>query len=459
MGLKRHWRAIATTIAVVGVVGMGTTDRLASALPGGAAQSPHTAPLDPQGEDWEGLAQLVRMATSELGPARVVATQRLALGTLSREDALLIVHPTRPLEVDELAAFMRAGGRVALFDDYGTGDALAAHFGIRRVPLPEHPLEMLRDNPSFAIAEPTGAHPAVHDVSRVVTNHGTGLVHPGLSPLLVVRGDGEPDVLLGVAGAVGQGRLLVVGDASIAMNAMLRYPGNRELALGSLRYLVEDDAWGKRGGKLYVLTNVFETTGTYGNDSPLGGAALAAQRSLVESFESVRRDGMSPGAAYAAAIALGLLVVAWTARRVGRTHRPVVARFARPTPLTEQGGIAGHAAEAGAPGASRLLAIRELKSALEEDLATRLGLPRAPAPESLAAKAHGAGLLGAEDAEDLGRLLAVLAKIEGAATGAHRRSPAERMPQAEIAALAERARRLLARAAAAPPRDTVGASQ
>ena len=430
---------------------------LAAALVVVAPFTAHATPLDPQGEDWEGLSELVAMARAEFGPEQVVVvpqSQHLDLGTLGREDALLMVHPTRPLDVEELSMFLRAGGRIALLDDYGTGDALASHFGIRRVPLPWRPAEMLRGNPSFAIAQPAGVHPAVRDVSRVVTNHATGLEQPALSPLLVVHGDGEPDVLVAVAGAVGQGRLLVIGDSSIAMNGMLRYPGNRELCADILRYSLEDDAWGKRGGKLYVLANRFETTGAYGTDSRLGATAAAARRALAEGFDTLRRDGMPPAAAYAAAIAIGLLVVVWTGGRAGKTHKQVVPRFTRPIPVAEQGGIAGHAAQAGARGAPRLRALLELKSALEEDLTTRLGLPRTPAPDALAAEVRKAGLLGAEDAEALARLLATLARIEGAAT-ARRRSPAERMPPTEIAAIAGRVRELLARAANAPARDRI----
>lgn len=421
------------------------------------ANLPHPT-LDPGSDDWDGLSQLIRLARDQFGSEHVVVTRRVDFATLGREDALLLIHPTRQLDVDELMAFMHAGGRVVLLDDYGTGDAFEAQLGIRRVPLPSRPAAMLRANPAFAIAEPAGNHPAMRDVSRVVTNHATGVEHPGLSPLLVVHGDGEPDVLLSVAGAVGQGRLLVVGDSSVAINEMVRYPGNRELAIDLLRYALEDDAWGKRGGKVYVLTNDFETAGTYGRDSRFGATATAAARAVVEQLDSLRRDGMPPAAAYGLAVVGVLLVIIWTARRAGRMHRQVTPRFARPTPVAEQGGIAGHAAEVGAPGASRLAVLRELRCAVEEDLSARLGLTKAPPPEALAHKARSAGLLGSEEAEDLARLLTTLTALENAAPS-HRRSPAERMPRAEIEALADRARRLLARAAASPARDRVESSQ
>src|SRR5258708_25754443 len=76
------------------------------------AAAPRTLlPVDPGGEDWEGLAQFVRLAQKELGPKRALAEQRLELGVLRGEDAIIVVHPDGPLEAEELSAFMAAGGR------------------------------------------------------------------------------------------------------------------------------------------------------------------------------------------------------------------------------------------------------------------------------------------------------------------------------------------------------------
>jgi hypothetical protein len=146
---------------------------------------------------------------------------------------------------------------------------------------------------------------------------------------------------------------------------------------------------------------------------------------------------------------MGILLLVWTGGRAGKTHRPVVPRFARSTPVVQQGGIAGHAARAGAPKGSRLKVILELKSALEEDLTARLGLARMPTPDVLASKAKAAGLLDAEEAESLVRLLRTLSALEGT-PGSRRRAPAERMRNAEVVALAGRVKGLLAAASAAP---------
>ncbi len=382
---------------------------------GVAAPKPASAtPLDPKGQDWEGYAQLVQMARDELGVSHVLTPTALDYHKLDRTDGVVLVHPENALDVDELSAFMRAGGRVILLDDYGTGDALLARFGIRRVPLPQRPLAMLRGNPALAIAEGASAHATVRDVGRVVTNHATGLEHKALSPVLVVRGDGEPDVLVGVAGAVGQGRLMAIGDSSVLMNSMMRYPGNHSLAMSVIRYAIEDDVWGKRGGKLYVLANDFGQTGSYHGGGADESALDDARRAFEEAGEPLRHGGMPPLAAYLLALAVGLGVIVWTSVRAGRTHRSATPRFMRPVPGVAQGGVAGHAAVLAAPGtsgAARARARDEERSS-RRTWAMRMGLDRVPSPEELAAKAHAAGLLDAQQAQSLVRVLGTLARVE-----------------------------------------------
>jgi hypothetical protein len=402
------------------------------------------------------------MAQAELGAARVVVTDRLQLGRLSPADALLMVHPTGDLDADELTGFMRAGGRVVLLDDYGTGDTLLSHFGVRRVPLPERPAEMLRSNPAFALAEAVGGHRAVRDVSRVATNYATGLSDRGLAPLLVVRGQNEPDVLLAQAGVVGKGRLLAVGDASVAMNSMLRYPGNHALALALLRYAGDapsaDDgaadwsaAAGGSTGKVYVLANGFVLEGRYGETSLLSDA----QRFVRSAFDALRQ-GVPASVAYAAALAVALAIVVWTSLRAGRTHRAALPRFARQIPTVAHGGVAGHAAVLGSPRTSRVLVLLELKSALEETLATKLGLDRVTRAEDLVARARAAGWFDAEGAEALARELAHLGRFETLLMRKDRRMLGG-IGDAEVIATAARVRRLLA-AVEAAPRDKIEAT-
>jgi hypothetical protein len=158
---------------------------------------------------------------------------------------------------------------------------------------------------------------------------------------------------------------------------------------------------------------------------------------------------MPPLAAYLAAIAVGLGVVAWTSARAGKTHRAVTPRYVRPVAGAAQGGVAGRAAVVGAPGTSRVLAILELKSALEEELATRLALERVPAHDELVAKARAARMLDETGAGELARLLASLAQMETMLV-MRRRPILERLRDADVFAVAARVRGLLGPAAETP---------
>lgn len=367
-------------------------------------------PFDLTGNDWEGTSELVRLARAELSPARVVVTSQLDFAQLKPEDGVLVLFPEKSLDVDQLARFMRAGGRVVLLDDFGRGDALLRHFRMGRVPLPRRPAEFLRGNPQLALAEPASAHPVVADVSRVVTNHATGLSHDNLSPVLKVRGqDGDPEVVVAVAGAVGQGRLLAVGDPSTVINSMLRYAGNKAFARGLVRYAVDNDVWGKRGGRLFLLAGGFEQKGGFGGEDDSWDDVL---RALRDALETMRREGMPAMLAYLLAIAVGLSLVIWVGSRAGRLHKPLVPRFVRKVPAVAQGGVAGHAAVIGAPQTSRVLAILELKSALEEQLTTLLGGGKVPAQQDLLAQVAEARLLDAEGVHTLRQLLLRMSNVE-----------------------------------------------
>lgn len=369
----------------------------------------HAAPFDLAGGDWEGCAELVRLARSELGTTRVVATAQIDFHELKPDDGLLLLYPEKGLDVDELSKFMRAGGRVVMLDDFGRGDSLLRHFGMERVASPRRPAEFLRRNPQLALAEPASAHPVVSEVSRVVTNHPTGLSHPDLSPVLKIRGNGEADVVVAVAGAVGQGRLLAVGDPSIVMNSMLRYGGNKAFARGLVRYTVDHDSWGKRGGRLFIASGAFEQKGSFGDEDSSWSDWM---RALREALEAMRRDGVPSAIAYALACALGLALVVWVGSRAGRLHKPITPRFVRRTPAVAQGGVAGHAAVIAAPQTSRVLAVLELKSALEEQLTSLLGLPKVPGHTELLAQVSSRGLLDTEGVVALRRVLLRMSSVE-----------------------------------------------
>ncbi len=419
------------------------------------ARSASASSLDLESADWDGLADLIALARSEDGYDRVVTPRKVDLEALSPEDALLVIHPETQLDPSELESFMSAGGRVGLLDDYGTGTELLEHFGVRRVPLPANPAQMLRSNPAFALAEVPATTALWPDTlsglrggTPVVTNHATGLADTGLLALLVVHGRTEPDVTLAVAGAVGQGRLLAVGDSSVVMNAMLRYPGNRALAIALVRYLSAGaHATSSNPGRLIIIANGTSVTGEFGGPTPLPKPLHGA---LVDTLDALKH-GLPPNATYAVALAVGLGIILWASSRAGRTYKESLPRFVRPTPVAAQGGLAGQTAllVSGSP----RRALVELRRALEEQVGLRLGLER-PAPHrELVARARARGILGESDAQDLEELFATL-RLEG---DEPRLQPWKRLKRERIVALVEHSRDLLA-AMDAGRRDRMAAS-
>lgn len=419
------------------------------------APAARASPFDLAGSDWEGAADLVRLAQSELGSARVVLTAQIDFGALSPDDGLLLLHPERSLDVDELTRFMRAGGRVIMLDDFGRGESLLANFGLKRLPSPRRPLEYLRNNTQLPLAEPASAHPVVADVNRVVTNHPTGLSHPDLSPVLKIRASGqggEQDVTVAVAGAVGQGRFLAVGDPSIVMNSMLRYSGNKSFARGLVRYAVDGDAWGKRGGRLYIASGAFAQKGAYGGERDALGDFTRDAKDLLD---QIRRDGLPAMLAWMASIALGLALVLWVGARAGRMHRPVAPRFVRRIPTVAQGGVAGHAAVIGAPHSTRVLAILELKSALEEHLTTMVGLSKVPGQQELLARIGDARILDTEGMHTLRRVLLRMSNVENMILFQRTGGRVQSIRDGEVVTLAHTVNQLISATAGRPPSGNI----
>jgi hypothetical protein len=280
------------------------------------------APFDPSATDWEGCSKLVEIARDELGASRVVVTDEIDYERLGAHDGLLVLHPEGAYDLDELSAFMRAGGRVALVDDFGEGDRLLDRFRISRGPSPADPLHMLRGNPQLPIATPSSGHPIVADVAQVVLNHPTTVRHPDLSSLLRIArvgGDAGPDVAL--AGQVGEGRLVAVGDPSVFINSMLRFPGNRALARNLVAYLLDGATERRREARLIVVHGRFREKGTMGGG--VRGTIRDRFRGLLGAVENVRRGGFAGGAARVVALGIAIAAAIWVAVRAAtRTKIP-----------------------------------------------------------------------------------------------------------------------------------------
>jgi hypothetical protein len=399
------------------------------------ARSSAAAPFDPSGDDWEGYADFVALVRASAGSSLIV-TQQLDFGGLRPEDSLILVFPERRLDVDSLSSFMASGGRVVLLDDFGTGDQLLRRFDIQRVMLPYSPAESLRHNPELAIAEPVGNNELVRDVTRVVTNHATGLAHPSmatsLTTLLEVKSSQGSAGVLAALGQTSRGRLVVVGDPSTLMNSMLRYPGNAQLAR-NLAFFVA-----RRGGKVYLASGAFEETGAFAGSSNIGDVTGGARAAL--SLGALGGgSGLGPRAAQILAAILGLGVVVWIGSAAGRTYKLQRPRLTRVIPLFTQGGAAGHAAALGGRRAPRDAAMLEIGKALEEELTLALGLARVPLHEVLVGRLVTSGLLSRASALPLRKLLSQVAHIDtlmsaGRTAALHRLSDADVLSAAKVAA-------------------------
>lgn len=388
------------------------------------AAGARAASFEGQDSSWRGTSELVDLARRRLGPERVVVTGTLDYGALGPSDGVLVLRPEVALDFEQLSAFLRAGGRLAVLDDYGAASGFFERFHIRRIPTPRRPAGMLRENPALAVAVPVvqevagyeqGRHPVVAGVSKLVTNHATALTHPNLTPVLEIPAIGEPNATLAVTGIIAnRGRLLAMGDPSVVINQMLRYPGNRAFAEGLVDYLVEDDSWGARGGKLYVVANRLTQRGRFGGKAGLADELSDRLSALAGLVTTVRRDGLPELAATLLAALAALGVVAWMGVVSTRPFRPSPLRFVAETPLVAQGGAAGRAAVLAAPTTERVLALLELRSALVEGLGERLGLAPGAAVSTLVEEIDRQGALGRQSFEALKAMLAEMNRAEAA---------------------------------------------
>jgi hypothetical protein len=381
-------------------------------------------------DGWEGTSDMLEVARQALGPSRIRIAAAIEYDHLRPEAGLLILHPNVRLDRVQLSRFLLAGGRVALLDDYGEGASLLEHFQMRRIPAPLRPAMMLRDNSQLAVAVPAESatsaarrsrHPLVASVDQLVTNHPTGVAHRGLTPLLVIPANGEPDVTLAVTGVIangnapaagGGGRLLVMGDPSAVINLMLRYPGNRRFASGVVEYLMERTPPGS-AGTLYLLSNDFSQSGVFGGHGSVDGWVESQVNSVRQLTSDWHRHGIPSWLASALAGALALAVALWTMTSMTKPFGRAPPRYAGSLPLVAQGGPAGRAAVLAAPTTHRGLAALELKSAVQEGMAHASDMQPGAASDALLRELGLRGALKPVSYAMLRRLTSELKRVEG----------------------------------------------
>jgi hypothetical protein len=403
---------------------------------------PTRAAFEVSDEGWEGCSRLLALAREELGRERVEALATLDYSRLTPNDALLILHPEVEIRFEPLAAFLTAGGRAAVIDDYGEAADLFQRFHIRRTNSAAQPAVTLRENGQLAVARPAlegaqaGArHPTLRGVQEVVTNHPTGLLlEPGveLTPLLTIPSVDGSSTLLAVTGVIGNaeacgltnsdvpatvppghcGRLVAMADPSVFINLMLQHPGNAAFARGLSGYLLEDDSWGPRHGKLYVLSGRFSQVGSYAGSEGFGEFWSEQRAALMRWLDEIERQSLPEPLNVALGALAALGVAAWAGFAGAQLYLRPRPTYARPLPLAAQGGFAGRFAVLAAKAADRALVFLELKRAFEATLRERLGLSPAASSAAILSAAERDGRLSARGVKSLERVLARLARAE-----------------------------------------------
>jgi len=197
------------------------------------AQSPDYKVASAQWNGMAGFIDLSRTLGHEVEPSDTVD-----YGELDASRRLVIVYPEQSLEVEELADFVIDGGRVLLADDFGASGSFLERLDIDRQTdrpggLPHE--RFVRDNQSLPILRSTGVHPLLEQVTTVVGNHPAVLRHTG-GPVVPYSEQGG----LVFDMNLGEGKVIVFGDASLLINHMLQVGDNRALARNGLRYLCQE---------------------------------------------------------------------------------------------------------------------------------------------------------------------------------------------------------------------------
>ncbi len=379
---------------------------------------------------WNGLSGLLDVAREE--DATLIVTRRLDIGTLTPSDGLLIVHPLEPLPTEAITAFLQAGGRVALADDFGAADTFLQAFHIDRSAPPTNLPDVLRlrGNPELLVARATSSHPLREGVASIVTNHPRSLFHTELEPIFAIR----PLEAVVLAGAVGEGRLVAIGDPSVLINNMLELTGNRRFASNLLLYLRRDAS-----SRIVLVEPGGVIVGRFGE--PGADRPLHDVRRFLERVSSADVPPLALRILALSIVTIALILVFGAIPRTSPYDGAAVLESPRVA-----GGLFGRIAWYGARPTELLEPALVYKGELDAALRARLGLSvaalneRAPAdPKELLSAMRSRGC-SPRSIEQARRLLEELAALAAASE----REPAPSVGEARLRDLVTRGEALLA---------------
>ncbi len=180
--------------------------------------------FSPSESGWAGISELEGLISDS---ATVLSKPELELSTLRPSDVLWLFAPGPHTPIESIRAFVADGGTLVVLAEPRADNEILERYGIRCHAQNSAASWNLRDNTAWPIAIPNQQHTVTAGVRGVVVNEGCRLQHADLEPFLVFGGDRAP---FAYAGGVKSGRVIMLGDASILTNGMLRYRGNHTLA-------------------------------------------------------------------------------------------------------------------------------------------------------------------------------------------------------------------------------------
>jgi hypothetical protein len=206
-----------------------------------------TAAFGAYNSAWDGTSE-VRATATEASVDPILVQNTSAYERYSANTSLAVVlSPTEaysPRETQRLAQFVRAGGTVLIADDYRehSNPLLAAIGADARIdPVPLRDERRAGPTPAFPLATPATNTSVTRNVSELMLNHG-GTIQPNGATVLFASSpfsyrDTTRDETLNDAEQlrqhpvvtsepVGDGRVIVVSDASLFVNAMVSRADN-----------------------------------------------------------------------------------------------------------------------------------------------------------------------------------------------------------------------------------------
>lgn len=215
------------------------------------AATTSSASYSPYNDDWDGTTQLRSMASDADAQVELAHETETYSSVRATDSVAFVLSPDEAYGSDDatrVTDFVRQGGTLVVADDYGPhANELLRRLGAS-ARIDGRPVRDVRSNylsPAMPVARPVADHPFVAGVDDVTLNYGTTVDSGDSTPLVNTSEnaylDRDRDGVLGpnetlesrpvaTVERVGEGRVVVVGDASVFINAMVERPGNRAFA-------------------------------------------------------------------------------------------------------------------------------------------------------------------------------------------------------------------------------------